>query len=383
MESFEKLQNKMRELESETEHKGYYYKVSDALTIMICGMLCNLQNISDIHEWSKAESVRDFLFKEFRIYKIPSRAQLYNLIGCIKYEQFQKVFIEWVEDVVKSGESIKTIAIDGKTICSTEKRKADDEESVHILSAVISESKLILGSMPCNKKISEPKVFRQLIEILNIKGAVVVADALHTTKKSAEKVVKEGGDYLFVVKDNNPGLKEEIELYVQNEHMDKCAKTEKNGGRIEKRTAYTSTDIDWLSRKDEWKGLACIGAIHTEFTKNGETSSEWHYFISSRKLSPEELLKHARLEWSVESMHWLLDVHFQEDKTKVWDMNVQKNMNIMRKIALNLARLYKERYEPRKAISVILKRNMFDLNNLANFIRNFIAVISVTDLLQI
>ena len=172
MESFEKLQNKMRELESETEHKGYYYKVSDALTIMICGMLCNLQNISDIHEWSKAESVRDFLFKEFRIYKIPSRAQFYNLIGCIKYEQFQKVFIEWVEDVVKSGESIKTIAIDGKTICSTEKRKADDEESVHILSAVISESKLILGSMPCNKKISEPKVFRQLIEILNIKGAV-------------------------------------------------------------------------------------------------------------------------------------------------------------------------------------------------------------------
>ncbi len=383
MESFEKLQNKMRELESETGHKGYYYKVSDALTIMICGMLCNLQNISDIHEWSHAESVREFLFKEFRIYKLPSRAQFYNLIGCVKSEQFQKVFIEWVEDVIKSGESIKTIAIDGKTICSTEKRKADDEESVHILSAVISESKLILGSMPCDKKISEPKVFRKLIEILNIKGAVVVADALHTTKKSAEKVVKEGGDYLFVVKDNNPGLKEEIELYVQNEHMDKCAKTEKNGGRIEKRTAYTSTDIDWLSRKNEWEGLVCIGAIHTEFTKGGETSSEWHYFISSRKLSPEELLKHARLEWSVESMHWLLDVHFQEDKTKVWDMNVQKNMNIMRKIALNLARLYKERYEPRKAISVILKRNMFDLNNLENFIRNFIAVISVTELLQI
>ena len=94
MESFEKLQNKMKELESETEHKGYYYKVSDALTIMICGMLCNLQNISDIHEWAKAEPVRDFLFKEFRIYKLPSRAQFYNLIGCVKSEQFQKVFME-------------------------------------------------------------------------------------------------------------------------------------------------------------------------------------------------------------------------------------------------------------------------------------------------
>ncbi len=66
MESFEKLQNKMRELESETEHKGYYYKVSDALTIMICGMLCNLQNISDIHEWAQAEPVRDFLYNKRR-----------------------------------------------------------------------------------------------------------------------------------------------------------------------------------------------------------------------------------------------------------------------------------------------------------------------------
>ena len=65
MESFEKLQNKMRELERETEHKGYYYKVSDALTIMICGMLCNLQNISDIHEWAQAESVRDFCSRNF------------------------------------------------------------------------------------------------------------------------------------------------------------------------------------------------------------------------------------------------------------------------------------------------------------------------------
>ena len=119
-----------------------------------------------------------------------------------------------------------------------------------------------------------------------------------------------------------------------------------------------------------------------EFIKGEETSSEWHYYISSRKLTPEELLKHARLEWAVESMHWLLDVHFLEDKTKVWDMNVQQNLNIMRKIALNLAREYKNRFEPKKAISGILKCNLFDINNLAKFIRFFVAVICVTDLFQ-
>lgn len=85
------------------------------------------------------------------------------------------------------------------------------------------------------------------------------------------------------------------------------------------------------------------------------------------------------MEWAIDSMHWLLDVHFQGDKTKVWDLNVQKNLNVMRKIALNLARLYKKRYEPRASISGILKRNLFDINRLSDFIRDFIAVISITE----
>lgn len=381
MDSFKKLQEKMKELEKESGHKGYYYKISDALTIMICGMLCNLQNISDIYEWSKAEPVREFLFKEFNIYRLPSRAQFYNLLGYVKPERFQELFIQWVKEILHNEDTEKTIAIDGKTICSASQRSGDGEP-LHILSAIISESKMIIGSMPCDTKITEPKIFRELVGILDISGAVVVADALHCQKKSAEKVVEEQGDYLFVVKDNVPTLRGEIELYVQNEEMDKYVQTELNGGRIEKRTAYTTTEIDWITGKSQWKNLTTIGAIHTEFTKDGITSSEWHYYISSRKLTPQELLKHARMEWAVESIHWLLDVHFQEDKTKVWNMNVQKNLNIMRKIALNLARLYKNRYEPRMAISGILKSNLFDINNLAKFIRFFIAVISISELLQ-
>ena len=225
-------------------------------------------------------------------------------------------------------------------------------------------------------------MLRELIKILNISGAIIVADALHCKKDSANEIIENGGDYLFVVKDNNPTLKDDIEVYIQNDDVEKAVKTEKNGGRIEKRTAYTSTNIDWLPNKDKWRNLTTIGAIHTEFTKGNKTSSEWHYYISSRKLTPEELLKHARMEWEIESMHWLLDVHFGEDKTKVWDMNIQQNLNIMRKIALNLARLYKNTYEPGKAISAILKRNMYNLDNLARFIDDFIAAIQITELLQ-
>lgn len=204
---------------------------------------------------------------------------------------------------------------------------------------------------------------------------------MHCQKKSAEKIVDEGGDYLFVVKDNEPRLKSDIELYIQNEKTEEYGKTEKNGGRIEKRTAYVTQDIEWLENKDKWKGIKTIGAIHSEFSKGDKISSEWHYYISSAELSAEELLKHARLEWAVESMHWMLDVHYQEDRTKVWDMNIQKTLNILRKIALNLAREYKNKYEPRKSISGILKRNLFDINNLSEFIRFIVALNNVTELI--
>lgn len=378
--SFKRLREKMTEVEKECERKGYYFKISDALTIMICGMLCGLQNISDIYEWAKSEPARQFLFDEFKIHKLPSRAQFYNLIGYVNPKKFNIIFIEWVEEILKNDNKDRTIAIDGKTICSANQR-GEDGQPLRILSAVVSESKLILGSQPCKTKISEPEVFRELIGILDVSGAIVAADALHCQKKSAKKVIEENGDYLFVVKDNEPRLREDIELYIQNEELEQFTQKELNGGRIEKRTAYTAAAIDWLNGKEKWESLSMIGAIHTEFTKGEKTSSEWHYYISSHKLTPKELPRHARLEWAIESVHWLLDVHFLEDKTKVWDMNVQQNLNIMRKIALNLAREYKNRFEPKKAISGILKRNLFDVNNLAKFIRYFAAVIDVTTLL--
>ena len=373
-----KLRTAIQELDK--DYSGYYYKISDILTVLICGALCGLQNISDIYEWSKAAPVREFFFEEFQIRKFPSRAQFYNIIGCVDSEKFNKIFIDWVKTMLSEGTKGKTIAIDGKTVCSTDKL-TEDNNPLHILTAIISESNLIIGSKECDTKISEPQALRELVEMLDISGAIIVADALHCQKKSAEKIIDEGGDYLFVVKDNEPTLKSDIELYIQDEATNKYSKTEKNGGRVEKRTAYVTQAIDWLENKDKWKGLKTIGAIHTEFSKGEHTTSEWHYYISSAELNAEELLKHARLEWSVESMHWLLDVHYQEDKTKVWDMNIQKTLNILRKIALNLAREYKNKYEPRKAISGILKRNLFDINNLSEFIRFIVALNNVTELI--
>jgi len=354
---------KQMALESErgSQHQGYWYCISDALIIMVCGMLCSLQTIDDIYEWSKAAPPRVFLAKWFGIEKYPCRAQFYNILACVDAEKFNRAFMRWVKGLLQCGVCGKTVAIDGKTVCSTDKLNKDGSV-LHIASAIVSEYGIVIGSRECGTKTGEITAFRELIELLDVAGAVVVADALHCTKKSAKAVVEAGADYLFSVKDNNPSLKVDIELYFQEEHAESFAKTEKNGGRIETRTGYVSREIDWLDGRGDWINLTCIGAIHTEFEKNGKKSSEWHYYISSAPLTAVDLLKHARLEWGVEAMHWLLDVHFAEDKTRVWDMNVQKTLNIMRKIALNLAKGYKAATDSKKPISRILKRNLFDLD---------------------
>ena len=375
------LQIAMREVEYGSGHQGYWYKMSDVLTMLVCGMLCGLQDIDDIHEWSKSAPAKQFLLEQFRIRKIPCRAQFYNILGCVDPERFNHAFIKWMQYVMRDKLAGKTVAIDGKTICSTGKL-ALDGNPLHIASAIVSDFGLVIGSQECNTVMGEITAFRELIDMLDVTGAVVVADALHCHKKSAKKVVKAGGDYLFVVKDNNPTLKDDIAFFFQNENnLEKHSKIEKNGGRIERRTAFVSRDIDWLDGKDSWLNLSCIGAIHTEFEKDGKKSSEWHYYISSAPLNAENLLKHARLEWGVEAMHWLLDVHFAEDKTRVWDMNVQKTLNIMRKIALNLAREYRAQVCPKTPISGVLKKNLFDVDNLATLLRFFFALINVTNLL--
>jgi len=99
---------------------------------------------------------------------------------------------------------------------------------------------------------------------------------------------------------------------------------------------YTMADIDWLFGREKWKNLYYIGAIKTEFERKGTKTEEWYYYISSRDLTAQELLHHARMEWAIETMHWILDVHFLEDYCRIVNRTIQQNLNILRKFALNI-----------------------------------------------
>jgi Transposase len=136
--------------------------------------------------------------------------------------------------------------------------------------------------------------------------------------------------------------------------MDSFETCEKNSGRVEQRTAFATCDTGWLQGRDGWEELACIGAVNARTTTRKGTTDEWHYHISNRELAAKDLLKHARLEWAVESMHWLLDVRFREDFCRIEDADVQQSLNIIRKIALNCVKLHKTKTGIKTPVSKIM-----------------------------
>ena len=239
---------------------------------------------------------------------------------------------------------------------------------LHIVSAHVAELGITIGQQTVAEKSNEIPAVQKLVGLLNIEGCLVVADALHCQKDTAKAIIAGKSDYLLSVKGNQENLEKDIKDYVNDDGLRKAMDTfetlEKNRGRIERRTGYVTQDIDWLYGRKEWKNLTCIGAIRTEFEQSGKKSSEWHYYISSRPLSAQDLLKHARLEWSVETMHWLLDVHFGEDFCRIEDENMQQSLNIVRKVVLNSIKDYKAKTESKRPISKLMLDCLLDSGNI-------------------
>lgn len=357
MEKIKNLIEKFKDVETSEEHNGYYCSVGKALTIVILGSICGLRNVSQIHQWASNQRVSKFLKEQFGILTIPCYFWMLCLLKLIKPESLNQCFINWVGTILPNKPTGSTIAFDGKTVRSTGKI-GKYVKPLHIVSAHLSNLGITLGQKTVDGKSNEIPAVQELLSILDISGCMVVADALNCQKKTAKMILAGGGDYLLNVKDNQETLKKDIEDYVQDavlrENMDTITTLEKNSGRIERRVAYTSSDVDWLPNKNEWEGLASISAINRQFTIKNVTTNEWHYYISSRELTAEELLTHARFEWAIESMHWLLDVHFVEDFCRIEDSNVQQNLNIVRKIALNSIRDYKNNVASKRPFSKIM-----------------------------
>jgi len=342
------------------EYEGYFYKVSDVVKIMILGLMCSMKTMSEIHAWSQGKHQIKMLKEVFGIKQISCYSHFTNLVGMIDSEELNKIFMEFFQKIVVSVVG-KTIAFDGKTVCSTT-NKNKFKSPLHIASAFVIENGITIGQLATDEKTNEIPTVRELIKLLDITGATVVADALHCQKDTAKVIIEAGADYVLSVKKNQKELYDNVAEMIDfkltdkyemlNSPLETVTKTEKNHGRIETRTAYVTPEVDWLQKEGKWFGVQSIGAVVTPF--------ETRYYISSRILSAEQLMNVTRSEWNIEAMHWQLDVIFDEDRTTLNETNSQFTLNILRKTAINIVKSYRNSFEPKLNMVDVMRKCLHD-----------------------
>lgn len=217
------------------------------------------------------------------------------LLKLVEPVSLNRCFHEWVKSMIPESMEGMTVSLDGRTIRSAEKMESY-ENPLHIVSAQVSELGMTFAQKSVEGKRNEISAVQKLLKELEISGCIIIADALNCQKDTAQAVISQGADYVGDA--------------VLRGKVGKASRTEKNRDRIEKRSAFVTKEIGWLVDREEWDGLACIGAVHTEFETKSRETEEWHYYISSRELTATELLHHAHMEWSVETIHCLLNPYF-------------------------------------------------------------------------
>jgi len=238
-------------------------------------------------------------------------------------------------------QKIGTIAIDGKTLRGS--RDWDKKHPLHLLHAWSVEDGVCLAQVSVDQKSNEITAFPELISLLEIKGAVITADAIHTQKASIKAVVDKKGNYAFPVKENQSNLLEDIQLLfreadaVQFRRIDAAhtETVEKKGGRVESRR-YELLSAQGLPGITDWVGCRCVGRVKRKRSKGDKTTEETVYYITSLDFDAEQFGKSVREHWSVESLHWALDVTLREDGHRYQQRVGAANLSLMRKTALGV-----------------------------------------------
>lgn len=323
------------------------HKLIDILFISVAGTIAGCDGPTDIASFASTQL--DWCRKFVPLKNgVPSHDTVGRVISLIKPEQFQKAFLDWIATLTTDDESTgpKFVPIDGKTLRGSGGGK-DRDNPLHVVSAWATQQGITLGQVAVDSKSNEITAIPKLLEMLELKGAIISIDAMGCQKEIAKQIVSHQGDYVLAVKDNQPKLSDAVAAFFleRHEHEDfsqhKCrqhATTEKARGAIESRyyiVAPVPDDMKGFRRS--WKGLKTIGqAITTTTTSDGKETSEVRNFISSRPPKVTEFAKSVRGHWAIESMHWILDVIFDEDSSRLRNGESTQNFGFLRKFVISL-----------------------------------------------
>ena len=320
------------------------HKLIDVITIVICAVVCGADKWTEIELFGKSKSDWFETFLE-PPNGIPSHDTFGRIFSLISPDEFEAAFLSWIQAVTCIAKG-QIIVIDGKTLRHSYD-KASNKSAIHMVSAWASENRITLGQVKTSEKSNEITAIPELLKLLDINGCIVTIDAMGCQKDIAEQIISQGGDYILALKENQKKLYQDVKLFfedalergVEDIPYAHCQTVDGDHGRIETRDYYLTSDIAWLQGQENWKGLKSIGMV-ISVRENGEkVSRESRFFICSTSGDVNRFAKGVRSHWGIEnSVHWVLDVAFNEDDSRIRKGHAAENMSIVRHMALNMLR---------------------------------------------
>jgi len=324
--------------------RGRRHRLDELVLIAILAVICCTDNWQEVAQfaWAKRKWLKTFLELP---HGIPSHDTFGRVFAAIEPEAFERCFLAWIQALTQVRRG-RLIAVDGKTLRRSFDR-ASDRAAIHMISAWSSTNGLVFAQLATEAKSNEITAIPKLLELLDLHGAVVSIDAMGCQKEIAKKITEQGGDYLFSLKGNQSTMHTEVAWWldhaiagqVREAQLDHDEQVTKGHGRIETRQVWCTEQVSWFADRDQWPGLHSLIAVdgHRQWA-DGRVEHERRYFISS--LGGTEAKRFGRLirnHWQVEnSLHWSLDMSFQEDASRIRNGYAAENFSRLRRIALNL-----------------------------------------------
>lgn len=350
--ALEQLGERFASLQDPRVERTKLHQLLDIITIAICAVICGADDWSEIELFGHA---KEAFFRSFLALPngIPSHDTFNRVFARLNPEQFQKCFLEWVQELVRAtGGQVKgVVAIDGKRVCGS-RDTPNGKGAIQMVSAWAQENGMVLGQVKVDDKSNEITAIPALLQLLDLSGCIVTIDAMGCHKEIAAAITEGGGDYVLALKENHSLLHQDV-ITTFSEGMDTHFKgmryqtyetVEKGHGRIETRRYFLVDDplyMKYLDQQEKWSGLCSIGMVEAQREIDGVISKDRRYYLCSVS-SVQEFAQAARGHWGIENgLHWVLDVAFREDHNRTRSDHSAHNFAILRHIALNLLKAEK------------------------------------------
>lgn len=336
--------------------KKTLHRLDEMVFVAICAVISGAEGWSDIVDF--AHTKLDWLKQFVRLdHGIPVDDTFARVLSVLSPKALTECLLTWTQGLAEQHPG-EIIAIDGKTARRSHDRKRR-HNPLHLVRAWATTQGMALGMVKTEVKSNEITAIPELLSLLELKGALVTLDAMGCQTAIAEQIVRQGGDYLLAVKDNQPTLHDALRDFFQTARAHQFAgiahsfaeDVDTGHGRIETRRCWASECLQTLDQPGRWFGLKSLVLIERERIVGNRVSVEQAYYISSRPAQAERLAQAARAHWSIEnSCHWVIDVTFNEDQSRIRRGDGAQNFAVLRQFALNLLKQDKSKSSIRRKL---------------------------------